>query len=156
MGSTLVGEDRDTRSRRRLPGRLLRQHAPQLLDRPAAVRRLVRRSRPGPFTATGTGRLIERHPAANVRRPKVGYESRTPGLDRDELGTFSRAGRLCFLPPIGRFAVFGLGLVREGDSNLWRASPGERSAREGAALTRARATASAFSTLASREQLGGR
>ena len=32
--------------------------------------------------------LVERNPAANVRRPKVGYESRTLGLDRNELGAF--------------------------------------------------------------------
>lgn len=30
--------------------------------------------------------LLERNPAANVRRPKVDYESRTLGLDRNELG----------------------------------------------------------------------
>ena len=30
--------------------------------------------------------LLERNPAANVRRPKVDYESRTLGLDRDDLG----------------------------------------------------------------------
>ncbi len=32
--------------------------------------------------------LIERNPAANVRRPKVDCESRTLGLDRNELGAF--------------------------------------------------------------------
>jgi integrase/recombinase XerD len=32
--------------------------------------------------------LIERNPATNVRRPKVDYESRTLGLDRNELGAF--------------------------------------------------------------------
>jgi integrase/recombinase XerD len=32
--------------------------------------------------------LIERNPARNVRRPKVDYESRTLGLDRNELGAF--------------------------------------------------------------------
>ncbi len=32
--------------------------------------------------------LISRNPAANVRRPKVDYESRTLGLDRSELGAF--------------------------------------------------------------------
>ena len=32
--------------------------------------------------------LVERNPAANVRRPKVDYESRTLGLDRNELGAF--------------------------------------------------------------------
>ena len=31
-------------------------------------------------------RLLERNPAANVRRPKVDHESRTLGLDRNELG----------------------------------------------------------------------
>ena len=30
--------------------------------------------------------VLERNPAANVRRPKVDYESRTLGLDRNELG----------------------------------------------------------------------
>ena len=32
--------------------------------------------------------LIGRNPAAHVRRPKVDYESRTLGLDRNELGAF--------------------------------------------------------------------
>ncbi|MDQ3642201.1 MAG: tyrosine-type recombinase/integrase [Actinomycetota bacterium] len=32
--------------------------------------------------------LVQRNPAANVRRPKVDYESRTLGLDRNELGAF--------------------------------------------------------------------
>ena len=32
--------------------------------------------------------LVERNPALNVRRPKVDYESRTLGLDRNELGAF--------------------------------------------------------------------
>ena len=32
--------------------------------------------------------LVERSPALNVRRPKVDYESRTLGLDRNELGAF--------------------------------------------------------------------
>ena len=37
--------------------------------------------------------LIDRNPALNVRRPKVDYESRTLGLDRNELGAFLvRAG----------------------------------------------------------------
>ncbi len=31
---------------------------------------------------------IDRNPALNVRRPKVDYESRTLGLDRNELGAF--------------------------------------------------------------------
>lgn len=31
---------------------------------------------------------IDRSPAVNVRRPKVDYESRTLGLDRNELGAF--------------------------------------------------------------------
>jgi integrase/recombinase XerD len=30
--------------------------------------------------------ILDRNPAANVRRPKVDYESRTLGLDRNELG----------------------------------------------------------------------
>ena len=30
--------------------------------------------------------ILERNPAANVRRPRVDYESRTLGLDRNELG----------------------------------------------------------------------
>lgn len=34
------------------------------------------------------GGLIDRNPAANVRRPKVDYESRTLGLDGNELGAF--------------------------------------------------------------------
>ncbi len=32
--------------------------------------------------------LVQRSPAVNVRRPKVDYESRTLGLDRNELGAF--------------------------------------------------------------------
>ena len=32
--------------------------------------------------------LVERNPTLNVRRPKVDYESRTLGLDRNELGAF--------------------------------------------------------------------
>jgi len=32
--------------------------------------------------------LTDRNPAANVRRPKVDYESPTLGLDRNELGAF--------------------------------------------------------------------
>ena len=32
--------------------------------------------------------LVQRNPAINVRRPKVDYESRTLGLDRNELGAF--------------------------------------------------------------------
>jgi integrase/recombinase XerD len=32
--------------------------------------------------------LIDRNPALNIRRPKVDYESRTLGLDRNELGAF--------------------------------------------------------------------
>src|ERR687894_1788915 len=32
--------------------------------------------------------LVERNPALNLRRPKVDYESRTLGLDRNELGAF--------------------------------------------------------------------
>ena len=38
--------------------------------------------------------LLDRNPAANVRRPKVDYESRTLGLDRRELGALLvQAGR---------------------------------------------------------------
>ncbi len=33
-------------------------------------------------------RLVDHNPAINVRRPKVDYESRTLGLDRNELGAF--------------------------------------------------------------------
>ncbi len=33
-------------------------------------------------------RFVERNPALNVRRPKVDYESRTLGMDRNELGAF--------------------------------------------------------------------
>ena len=32
--------------------------------------------------------LVDRNPALNVRRPKVDYESRTLGLDHNELGAF--------------------------------------------------------------------
>lgn len=32
--------------------------------------------------------LVDRNPALNVRRPKVDYEARTLGLDRNELGAF--------------------------------------------------------------------
>ncbi len=32
--------------------------------------------------------LVDRNPALNLRRPKVDYESRTLGLDRNELGAF--------------------------------------------------------------------
>jgi len=32
--------------------------------------------------------LVDRNPALDVRRPKVDYESRTLGLDRNELGAF--------------------------------------------------------------------
>jgi len=32
--------------------------------------------------------LVDRNPALNVRRPKVDYDSRTLGLDRNELGAF--------------------------------------------------------------------
>lgn len=39
--------------------------------------------------------LIDRNPAANVRRPKADYESRTLGLDRNELGSsWSKAARV--------------------------------------------------------------
>ena len=32
--------------------------------------------------------LVGRNPALNLRRPKVDYEARTLGLDRNELGAF--------------------------------------------------------------------
>ena len=38
--------------------------------------------------------LVDRNPALNVRRPKVDYESRTLGLDRNEFGRLSGTGRL--------------------------------------------------------------
>ena len=38
--------------------------------------------------------ILERSPAANVRRPKQDYESRTLGLDRSELGAFLVAAGL--------------------------------------------------------------
>jgi len=44
--------------------------------------------------------LIERHPALNIRRPKVDSESRTLGLDRNELG--------------GLLVQAGLGSARDG------------------------------------------
>lgn len=37
--------------------------------------------------------ILERNPAANVRRPKVDVESRTLGLDRNELGGLLVTGR---------------------------------------------------------------
>ncbi|HEX2063139.1 MAG TPA: hypothetical protein VHE80_01820, partial [Acidimicrobiales bacterium] len=41
------------------------------------------------FTSTARQeQVIDRNPALNVRRPKVDYESRTLGLDRNELGAF--------------------------------------------------------------------
>ena len=43
--------------------------------------------------------LLDRNPAANVRRPKVDHESRTLGLDRNELG--------------GLLVQAGLGTARE-------------------------------------------
>lgn len=47
--------------------------------------------------------LVDRNPALNVRRPKVDYESRTLGLDRNELGAFLvQAGlSLTSAPPVG-------------------------------------------------------
>ena len=48
-------------------------------------------------TATGTSKDASRNPAANVRRPKVDHESRTLGLDRNELGAL--------LPDNGRIAA---------------------------------------------------
>jgi integrase len=44
--------------------------------------------------------LIGRNPAANIRRPRVDYESRTLGLDRNELGAL--------------IVEAGLGLARDG------------------------------------------
>jgi site-specific recombinase XerD len=50
-------------------------------------------------------RIIDRNPAAHVRRPKQDYESSTLGLDRNELGAFHvRAGlglSTCFGPSFG-------------------------------------------------------
>jgi hypothetical protein len=37
--------------------------------------------------------LVERNPALHVRRPKIDYESRTLGLDRNELGAPAGPGR---------------------------------------------------------------
>jgi len=56
----------------------------------------------GSKTKQGRGRrsvgeqeqILERSPAAQVRRPKQDYESRTLGLDRNELGAFLVATEL--------------------------------------------------------------
>ena len=49
---------------------------------------------------------IDRNPAVNVRRPKVDYESRTLGLDRNELGAFLvQAGIGCPRPCPGVIAL---------------------------------------------------
>lgn len=39
--------------------------------------------------------IVDRNPAANVRRPRVSQDSTTAGLDRDELGRFLVAAGLC-------------------------------------------------------------
>lgn len=39
--------------------------------------------------------LVDRNPAAYVRRPKIDYESHTLGLDRNELGAFMVEAGLC-------------------------------------------------------------
>ncbi len=61
--------------------------------------RIVRRRRLsticGFFTYCAEERLIERNPAAHVRRPKQNYESSTLGLDRNELGGFLVEAGLC-------------------------------------------------------------
>lgn len=42
--------------------------------------------------------LVDRNPALSVRRPKVDYESRTLGLDRNELGpSWSRRASACLV-----------------------------------------------------------
>ena len=48
--------------------------------------------------------LLERNPAANVRRPKVDYESRTLGLDRNELGGLLVQAALGTRPRVDRAA----------------------------------------------------
>jgi site-specific recombinase XerD len=45
--------------------------------------------------------LIDRNPAVSVRRPRVDYESRTLGLDRNELGAWS-SKRVSGRPVTGR------------------------------------------------------
>jgi site-specific recombinase XerD len=42
----------------------------------------------GFYTYCTEERLVDRHPAAHVRRPEQNYESTTLGLDRNELGGF--------------------------------------------------------------------
>lgn len=49
----------------------------------------------GFYTYCTQERLIDRNPAAHVRRPKQNYESSTPGLDRNELGGFLVQAGLC-------------------------------------------------------------
>ncbi len=58
-------------------------------DRPHAINRRRRLSTlPSFYRYCEQEQLIDRNPALNVRRPKVDYESRTLGLDRNELGAF--------------------------------------------------------------------
>jgi site-specific recombinase XerD len=55
--------------------------------RPTVARRLSTVA--GLFKYCHDEGLLDRNPAANVRRPKVDHESRTLGLDRNELGRHS-------------------------------------------------------------------
>jgi len=56
-------------------------------DRPDALHRRRRLSTLASFYKyCEQEQLVDRNPALNVRRPKVDYESRTLGLDRNELG----------------------------------------------------------------------
>ena len=49
----------------------------------------------GFYTYCSEERLLDRNPAAHVRRPKQNYESSTLGLDRNELGGFLVQAGLC-------------------------------------------------------------
>ena len=49
----------------------------------------------GFYTYCAEERILERNPAAHVRRPKQNYESSTLGLDRNELGGFLVQAGLC-------------------------------------------------------------
>ncbi len=49
----------------------------------------------GFYTYCAEERLLDRNPAAHVRRPKQNYESSTLGLDRNELGGFLVQAGLC-------------------------------------------------------------
>jgi site-specific recombinase XerD len=49
----------------------------------------------GFYTYCTEERLLDRNPAAHVRRPKQNYESSTLGLDRNELGGFLVQAGLC-------------------------------------------------------------